>query len=457
MARFIKPRRRLRKLVLLALLLPVLGGGLFVYARAPYVIDLPVSPDLPIDAESERYRCLALDCSQAIPSELEVLGNPAAWRYPDCHQAQARTPWDLIFHEGRLYIGLGDDSNDGPSPNAGPVPILGYDPASGRFTQETILPEEQVDRFYRQAGELWTPGADPRQGWRWGNVYRREADGAWRKFRTLPRTIHTHALAWHRGHLFAGVTATDVVPKTIGRERWGSAVARSDDGGEHWRLLPLGGWRILDFLTVHDRLYALDAFPGTGLQQWLDVEQRQTYHAPVYEYADEAGQFERRADLSARVMFPDTAPAGERMARIERAVIFGEAAAYLGIFARKPEEPRVRGAYLAWNLEPGQVLVNRIPLPEGALAFDLRVEDKDLQVLFAEPLAGAHWRNRVWSTEDGQHWQPGIDFTAAAPARSFERLGGDWVFGLGGLEPPTTGACGENQAVTGTLLRWRSR
>ena len=250
-------RTRRARLALLAVLLAALGASLFVYARAPYVIDLQSSPDLLIDANPGRYRCLALDCTQRIPPELEVLGNPAAWRYPDCHQAQARTPWDLIAHEGRLYIGLGDDSNDGPSPNAGPVPILVYDPASERFSQETVLPEEQVDRFYHQAGELWTPGADPRQGWRWGNVYRREAGGVWRKFRALPRTIHTHGLAWHRGHLFAGVTASDVVPKTIGRERWGSAVARSDDGGEHWRLLPLVGWRILDFLMVQGRLYAL--------------------------------------------------------------------------------------------------------------------------------------------------------------------------------------------------------
>ena len=450
-------RSRRARLALLALFLATLGGSLFVYARAPYVIDLPASPDLPIDADPQRYRCLALDCSQPIPPELEVLGNPAAWRYPDCRQAQARTPWDLIAHEGRVYIGLGDDSNDGPSPNAGPVPILTYDPATGRFSQEAVLPEEQVDRFYRHAGELWTPGADPRQSWRWGNVYRREAGGAWRKFRTLPRTIHTHALAWHRSHLFAGVTASDVVPETVGRERWGSAVARSDDGGEHWRLLPLGGWRILDFLSVRGRLYALDAFPGPGLQQWLDAEQRQPYHAPVYEYTDETGQFQRRVDLAARVMFPDTARAGERTARVERAVAFGEGAAYLGVFARKPEEPRVHGAYLARNLEPGQIRVQRIPLPEGALAFDLRSEAGTLLVLFAEPLADSRWRTRVWSTEDGQHWRPGIDFTAAAPARSFERLGGDWVFGLGRLDPPNTGACSEDQAVTGTLLRWRSR
>ena len=43
-------RTRHARVALLALLLAVLGGGLFAYARAPYVIDLRASPDLPIDA-----------------------------------------------------------------------------------------------------------------------------------------------------------------------------------------------------------------------------------------------------------------------------------------------------------------------------------------------------------------------------------------------------------------------
>ena len=442
---------------LLALFLATLGAGLFLYARAPYVIDLPSAPDRPIEAEAERYHCLALDCRQPLPSELDVLGNPAAWRYPDCHQAQARTPWDLLAHEGRLYIGLGDDSNDGPSPNAGPVPILAYEPASGRFVQESVLPEEQVDRFYHQAGELWTPGADPRQSWRWGNVYRRDGSGGWRKFRTLPRTIHTHALAWRRGQLFAGVTASDVVPATVGRERWGSAVARSGNGGEDWELQPLGGWRILDFLTVEDRLYALDAFPGPGLQQWLDREQRQDYHAPVYQYVDESARFERRPDLDAQAMFPESGLAGRRTALPERAVAWGQSAAYLGVFARQRDEPRVRGAYIASDLEPGRVRVTRIPLPASALAFDLREEQGELQVLFAEPGPDQTWRNQVWTTSDGQHWRSLVDFTAAAPARSFERMNGDWYFGLGQMMEPASDGCEPKDAVAGVLLRWHNR
>jgi hypothetical protein len=444
-----------QKWVAIPLFLGTVGLGLFLFARASVVIDVPfLRHELTDNADQDR--CLALNCLQPIPPELEVLGNPASLRYPACDQALARTPWDLQAHDGRLYIGLGDDSNEGPTANAGPVPVIVYDSASHRFISEAELPEEQLDRFYRHDDVLWIPGDDPRQSWRWGNVYRREANDAWRKFRTLPGTIHTHTLAWHRGHLFAGLTVEHAMPEHVGQAGWGSAVAQSGDGSHTWRVQPLGGWRILDFLTVRGRLYAVDAFPGPGLQKWLDREQRQTYHAPMYEYIDDPGLFQRRPDLDARVMFPATPQAGQRMALVERAVSFGKGSAYLGVFARKPGDPAVRGAYLAWNLQPGQVMVQRIPLPEGALALDLREEVGTLSVLFAEPLGDSNWHNHVWTTEDGQHWQPAVDFTATAPARSFERLGGDWIFGLSSLEPPKSGECSSAHRAAGTLLRWHS-
>jgi hypothetical protein len=79
-----------------------------------------------------------------------------------------------------------------------------------------------------------------------------------------------------------------------------------------------------------------------------------------------------------------------------------------------------------------------------------------LQVLFAEPGPDETWRNQVWTTSDGQHWRSLLDFTAAAPARSFERMNGDWYFGLGQMvEPPAVG-CEPKNAVAGVLLRWRN-
>lgn len=397
-----------------------------------------------------------LEASPTLPPSLEIIGNPAARRYPDCSQAFARNPWDLLAFEGRLYIALGDYSNEGPSPNAGPVPVLAYDPRAATFHQETTLPEEQIDRYYAHDGQLWIPGTDPRASWRWGNLYRRAASGVWRQYRTLPRTIHAHALAWHEGRIFAGTGVTEAVPDGVGLKGHGSAVAVSADGGRHWDLMPLGGWRIFEFLTVADQFFAVDIFPGPGIQGWLDREQRQAFHAPLYEYAGPAG-FRRRPDLDAATLLPDTPTAGSRAAVIERAVARHGQSAYIGAFAPQADDSPVRGAYLAASLQEGGVHVQRIALPAGALAMDLSVENGALRVLFAEPLPPEWWRNTVWASPDGRRWEPLLSFDALAPARSFARLGEHGYIGLGALRPPPAGRCTPADLASGTLLRWPTR
>lgn len=355
---------------------------------------------VPIHTESVPYAALA-NLSKVLvgTGSLEVLGIPAAHRYPDCATSFAHNPWDLIAIEGRIFIGLGDSGNEGPSANAGPRPVYVFDPEDRNFFRETTLPDEQIDRFYQEGSALFIPGNDPRQSWRWGNLYRRNPDGDWRQFRTLPRTLHTHALAWQDGRLFAGLSITEAVPEDIGSEHYGSAVGVSPDGGWSWQLTPLGCWRIFDFLQVGRRLYATDIFPRPGIQLWLDREQRQAFHTPVYELETTKPEaklgFRRSRDLSAEALFPDTPLVGESAAIIERALVWGDRAAYLGAFARGKDPWPIRGAYLADSLTEGAVRVTRIPLPAQALAFDLRLEDQALQLLFAEPEEGDRWRNSI--------------------------------------------------------------
>jgi len=149
------------RVALLALLLATLGGGLFVYARAPYVIDLRASPDLSIDAEPGRYRCLVLDCSQAIPSELEVLGNPAAWSYPDCHQAQARTPWDLIFHEAVCTSALAMTAMTGPRPMPARCRSWDMTPHRGVSPRKRYCPRSRWIAFTVRRVNSGRPGPIP--------------------------------------------------------------------------------------------------------------------------------------------------------------------------------------------------------------------------------------------------------------------------------------------------------
>ena len=405
-----------------------------------------------IDAQPAAYATLAgVELPAGTAFKLRVIGNPASMWYQDCQRSFARNPWDLAAFEGRIFIGLGDANNQGPSANAGPVPVYAYDPRTDRVLQETTLPEEQLDRFYRHNDQLWIPGDDPRQSWDWGNLYQRSASGDWRQLRTLPNTIHAYALTWQQDQLFAGVSITEAVPKGISNQRFGSAVAVSSDGGKHWDLIRLGGWRIFDFLTVQGRLYATDIFPGPDIQRWLDREQRQDFHSPVYEY-DGVSAFQRRTDLTAAQLFPNTPEASARAALIQGALPWQDATLYLGLTSRAEDGAPIRGAYLARDFTPGAIDVERLPLPDNALAMDVRVDDGAMQILFAQALADQRWQSTLWTSRDARTWTEVLSFSAAAPARAVEALGGDWYFGLGSLKAPTPDNCTPADTATGTLL-----
>ncbi|MDP6702364.1 MAG: hypothetical protein QGH25_22100, partial [Candidatus Latescibacteria bacterium] len=140
-----------------------------------------------------------------------------------------RNVWDMQLWQGKIYLGHGNSSNREPALNAGPVPVVYYDPADGRFAAEFVVDEEQIDRFRLIDGLLYIPGHDPRESWDWGNFYRRDPEG-WKKMRTLPRVIHTYDLLAFRDTLFAANGTTQ-----------GGAVARSADGGQTWTSFPIPG------------------------------------------------------------------------------------------------------------------------------------------------------------------------------------------------------------------------
>ena len=75
------------------------------------------------------------------------LGNPAASRYPACWQSLPRTPWDLALLDEKLYVGFGNSSNQGPSANAGPLPLLAHNFHKRSWQQEASLSEEQIRRI----------------------------------------------------------------------------------------------------------------------------------------------------------------------------------------------------------------------------------------------------------------------------------------------------------------------
>ena len=285
-----------------------------------------------------------------VTMHVESLGIPLAERYPGGADIYARNVWDLQAFEGRIYVGGGNWDNKGPAPNAGPVPILAWDPDREEVVCEGEVDDEEISRFEVIAGNLYIPGADAMESWELGNLYRREADGRWHKLRTIPQCIHALALTGYRGRLFAGLKATDTVPWCVDFKGYGSAVAVSSDGGGSWKFLPLGGYVISEFLQVDGGLYAVDLTLGPGLRQWISKQDREDRHAPVYALDRSKMRFERRPDLDAAHLFPDTAEAQGRACGVHRPVSFGSSTLYIGASDGGPF-----GLYRADSLRKGEV------------------------------------------------------------------------------------------------------
>ena len=135
--------------------------------------------------------------------------------------------------------------------------------------------------------------------------------------------------------------------------------------------------------------------------------------------------------------------------------VLWERTAYLGAFAFGAEELPTRGLYIAEDLTPGHIVTRRVALPPGAIAWDVIVSEGQLQVLFAVRQSASVWRNAVWSSVDGTQWVERAAFSAISFARSFERLGDSYYFGLGSLRPPEPSGCTPSDEAAGTLLRLR--
>ena len=455
-----------RALLLLLLAALAVGGGRILWPRlepagrwpllpSPWPLALPApaaGASAPLRLESPGW-------------QQRSLGNPARQRYPHCWQARARTPWDLILWNQQLYLGLGDSSNGGPTANAGPVPLLRYDPRRRLWHQDASLPEEAVERFVAAGDRLWIPGADARGSWRWGNVYRHHNGGKlWWQERRLPGFIHVHDLLPWRGALVVAGNIEHAVPAGLGSERHGSAVAVSADGGQHWSVTPLGGWRSTALLPVAGQLYALEALPGPALRQWLVRQGRQARFHAVHQWQG-GSTWRARPDLTVAALLPEVPEAARRFAWLEGVQRWGDGAAWIAAIGPAPGARATRQAFVASDLAAGRVAVQRLPLAAGAMAMDLVTMASGPVVLSSEPLGPGQWRQRIIAFHPSPAgWQPRplLQFRTAAPAQSLAGQSGHWFLGLGpapgepGETPPSRSSCSQAQALSGTVVEvWR--
>ena len=290
------------------------------------------------------------------------LGNPAASRYPACWQSVPRTPWDLVVFDGRLYVGLGNSSNQGPSANAGPVPLFAYDLKQLRWQQEATLPEEQISRFLVDGKQLWIAGEDPRGSWRWGNLYHRtDGDRLWWQQRRLPRFIHAHDLVMHQGRLVVAGNVPDAVAHGAQKDRHGSALAVSSDDGQTWSVQRLAGWRATALLPFSDALFAVEALPGPQLKRWLQQGQRWTPWAAVHQWQAKTG-WRPRPEITLEQLLPGVRGAGQRSGWIDSATPNRQGVAWIASLGPWGAEAPKRLAFVGMIDSRDDLQIQPIPL-----------------------------------------------------------------------------------------------
>lgn len=367
-----------------------------------------------------------------VTNRMERLGNPYKEEYSDGELVYARNIWDLQVFEGRVYLGGGNSSNMGPAINAGPVPIISYNPKTGQFKREFTVDDEQIDIYYVFDGRLYTPGHDPRESWELGNFYRLEANGEWKKHRTIPGAIHTYAMAADGGTLIAGLGSVRTVEDSDAT-RPCAGVATSSDQGATWKKTDLVGYRIHSFLTVRGSVYAMDVLiHPKHVSEWRSYfagEDDAALYAAVHEF-DGKDAFQPRPDLSTDVIFPGSELEGHELTRVVKPVAFGSKAVYIGGFRHNDHQFIPFGLFVASSLKNGGVDVRQIEVPTGTRPWDLMVRDDKVYVLLDSPAERGR-SVRVMASAELNDWEEVLRFRASTFARSFETLDGYFYFGLG--------------------------
>jgi hypothetical protein len=377
-----------------------------------------------------------------VTAHIEHLGNPLHKKYRK-GRVYARNVWDLQAYDGRLYIGGGNSSNLGPARNAGPVPLMSWDPVSKRFTQEFIVDDEQIDVYYVFGQRLYTPGHDPRESWELGNFYRREPNGLWKKYRNIPQGIHTYAMHSAGGLLFAGLGV-----------RGGAAVAISRDEGKTWVKTDLGGRRIHAFLEAATVVCATDVFFGPETKS--NMQTRGISHVPVHEF-DGKETFVERPDLTASVVFPGFELQGYQRARVIKPVSWRAGSAYIGGYCHNDHQFMPFGLYFIRNFEKTRVDIRKFKLPRNEKIWDILANSDSLFVLVSSRQDNGQLV-RVVETRDFENASEVLRFKAATFARSFELLDGDFYFGLGcEVQDPHQWNKKELHPMTGEIIRVKAK
>jgi hypothetical protein len=345
-----------------------------------------------------------------VTSHLELLGNPTKKQY-DAHP-YARNVWDMEVEGNRIYLGSGNSSNQGPSPNAGPAHVYYFDTANRQFIDTFTTNDEQIERFVRLQNTLYIPGHDPRASDP-ASIYRLGTDGNWS--RIAIDGVHIYDLQEFNRSVWVGRGIFAYQRNALVSANLPSFLSNQPD----WGYLPTPSVsqntsRLYHFFQVGKTLLATGA-PLLGGDQ-----------PGLFEYFPTLNKWLQVTN--SKRFFPG-APASISPTRytIRRDAVHKRTLLYIGSAIHNDHQHYPIGLYRASSLN----YVKQIPLESGFLPWDVMVRDGTAYVLSAQQKAPNQFIIRVQKSVNLLNWSTVLEFTRPSFARSFEYLKGDFYFGMG--------------------------
>ncbi|PNV84460.1 MAG: hypothetical protein C0627_00865 [Sulfurimonas sp.] len=350
-----------------------------------------------------------------VSGKLEMLDSAYKDMYPNKKDFYARNIWDIKEFEGKLYIGAGNSSNIGPAQNAGPLPLISYNPSTKEFKQESIIHDEQIDTIKTFQNKLYIPGHDATQNWDYANIYIKEPNKNLKKYRNIKDGLHVYDIAFYNGKIF---TALGV--------KGGAAVGISNDNANSWNIQNLNHFRIYSFLEAGERLFAIKFFPSSEDLKKMPKNKREQFFS-VAEYKFDV--FVPNYDLSSKDFFPNTKNLDYKSQKIVRFVKIDKKTIYIGAYLHNDHQFIPFGVYYI-ELKNDKLISKKVKIPDDYQVWDILYKNEETYLLTYNKKSETV---KVFFTHKNNFdsFTEYISFKSSTFARSFELLEDRFYFSLG--------------------------
>lgn len=347
-----------------------------------------------------------------VTRELQDLGIPLLETYTNDSETQirARSAWDMVAYDGKIYIGCGDYDT-----NMGPVSVWSYDVDGGAWQASSPLEDEHIKRYAVLRDTLSILGTDPRGDWSMGSYYTLEGD-EWIEHRVLPSGIHCFDAVEYGGKLFFG----------LGVNSGDSPVVTSEDGEAFSPIAFLRDGAPVD-TTPHTvvRVHNFSVYEGT-LYAFLTVGSEEDVAFEIYRYDGESfSYFSTPPEVFLRSY--DITYTGE----------FAGLATFINGYCYYISEDMVN--FRPWRVEMSD------------LASDVMVIDGIQYVLAHTALDNGRYESAVYTSTDGKTFTKLFWFRDKIPANSFTYADGVFYFAMGRYydytSPETGRVCALNYTI----------